>query len=361
MDWFRKLLGWETGPNNRPQDFGGSDDSRRHHDRWSDSSPFHRPGGGRDERDIFNDFWGERGGFKSPFGSMIQQMDEMMFEMMRDIHQSPEIHVYTYDEDDDGDETPGYTNPRDSMLKVPDSENTQPPGRPRIPPGGPRGPDLPFGPRGDYHDSQDIDGDNGDFEEFQGFGGSTFHGHPGNPFSMMDSILRSFGGGGFFGTFGHDSDGFPSGQNWSSRIDESPRESMLKSDTDLDSSISEELLKEGPKYEHPGSPAQIQPQPQPQLVPSTPGQPSVNFSYSSSTYSYVRKPDGSVEETRKYRDSSGREEVTVTTREPDSKRALPPAPSPNPTPPSPPGGIVPDPGHPGDPEYSAIFSRLFGK
>ncbi|XP_064103196.1 uncharacterized protein LOC135213170 [Macrobrachium nipponense] len=72
------------------------------------------------------------------------------------------------------------------------------------------------------------------------------------------------------------------------------------------------LLKNMPKYDPP-------------VVPGQPGisspesmetQPRIQQRYHSTSIVRIRRPDGSIEETRKYTDSTGREEVTVTQTQP---------------------------------------------
>merc|ERR1719369_469500 len=244
--------------------------------------------------------------------SVFGQMDEMfrhLDNMMRGMHLGPgqgagiQGAVITEIEEETAD---GARNPRDAMLKNPDSnsQRTPQPPQPHHPP--------PVNPQHQY------EGD--EFANFGAFGG---FGKVMDPFRMMEDFFRVFEG---RPAIPHLPGPDPAPVH--------PRDSAQKKDTDLDDSAPcgmAHLLDEGPKYEGtnqgsgkqaecdgqtcPGNPQSSTPQ-----QPGAPNQqtrPEMQTRFHSTSVIRVRKPDGSIEETRKYRDHTGREEVTVQRKEPD--------------------------------------------
>lgn len=153
-------------------------------------------------------------------------------------------------------------------------------------------------------------------------------------FSILDSLMESFVRIESFSRSSHlHRDNFPNEQPAMS-----PRDAMIKTDTDLDeqtesSGIDHLLSEHSPSYSYS---SESSPPVSPFWGPggdsgdqgcySSPSIPSndqhVHRSFTSTSIRRIVRPDGSVEERRTYRDSSGKEEVTVTEMDPSTAGPL---------------------------------------
>merc|ERR1719369_1171648 len=90
--------------------------------------------------------------------------------------------------------------------------------------------------------------------------------------------------------------------------EDQPRNMLLKhEDTDIDGEDAMKMLRSA-DFNH-GTPH----------VPSWKMSPNVSSGYQSTSIMIRTNPDGSIEETRKYKDHTGREEITTTVRQPDAE------------------------------------------
>jgi len=284
----------------------------------------YQPGGYGSYDDDFGDCHGDMTPPPPPphyMPSVFGQMDEMfrhLDNMMRGMHLGPgqgagiQGAVITEIEEETAD---GARNPRDAMLKNPDSSSQRTPQQPPQPHHPQPHHPPPVNPQQQY-EGDDL-GNFGAFGAFGGFGKVV------DPFRMMEDFFRVF-------------EGRPAIPHLPGpdQVPVHPRDSALKKDTDLDDSAPcgmGHLLDEGPKYEGTnqvsgkqgecdGQPCPINPilsATQQPGAANQPTRPELQTRFHSTSVIRVRKPDGSIEETRKYRDHTGREEVTVQRKEPD--------------------------------------------
>lgn len=338
MDWFRRMFGFpdrRSYPDDNPFRNPTWEEIMGNRDRM-EPPHMHRPG-------VYDDFFGP-GGPEDHFTSVFGQMDSMFQQldaMMQGLQQHPGHFVITEEPENPSEKLA----PRDFMLKAPDSDLAEEPGLPQ---------DRPLeGESQEGHQHWGPHGFSGGFGGFGGFHGGI-HGGLNDPFHMMEEFFhnfgRHFGGPSFEGPHGGGPPMLPGpGMDHS----DSNRDSVLKEDSDLDDRVSgglSQLLKEGPQYDSLNPPAGNTP-----FGPPDGGQlqPGIQRRFHSSTITRIRRPDGSIEETRKYRDSTGREEEVVTHYQPETEAS--------------PGGLLkpgeggrdgPEGGHHATPGPS-IFSWLF--
>lgn len=291
----------------------------------------YQPGGYGSYDDTFRDFHGldmtppPPGPPQHYMPSVFGQMDEMfrhLDTMMQGMHLGPgqgagiQGAVITEIEEETAD---SGRNPRDAMLKNPDGSSQRTPAAP---------PAAPYHhhPQGPVNPPHQYEGGD-EFANFGAFGAFGGFGKVMDPFRMMEDFFRVF-------------EGRPAIPHLPGpdQAPIHPRDSAVKKDTDLDDSAPcgmGHLLDEGPKYEGPvagsgkqgdcdgnnpqtsAGPQQQQQQPGGGGAACTPKQPEMQTRFHSTSVIRVRKPDGSIEETRKYRDHTGREEVTVQRKEAD--------------------------------------------
>ncbi|KAK7067074.1 hypothetical protein SK128_021690 [Halocaridina rubra] len=278
MDWFRKMFGFRDNrprpPENYPDDFQGGGSFSYGGDGYHDS-------------------------FSMEFGQiddMFHQLDSIM-QRFHGFHGHPgQVFI---SEEPDAENPTNSQPPRDSLLKTPDSQT---------PDGSYPQHTLPhrrspfYGPAISDHEDDGNDhfglGHGGRFGGFREFGMA-------DPFQMMEDIFKSFGRMPF--------DWNP-GTPMLPDPEDNPRNSVLKSDSDLDDRITggfSDLLKDMPGYNPPNV------QGQPSITTPKGYKPQVQQKYQSTSIVRIRKPDGSIEETRKYTDNTGREEMTVTHVQPE--------------------------------------------
>lgn len=323
MEWLRRLLGFHDRPGADGNPFGGPSwdeiveqrDSTNMKDSSDSQHPWEHFFHGGFSRDIFS----PPHDFEDPHLSVFGHMEDMFSHlegMMRELHRHPAWAL-----PDSTAELEPQT-PRDHMLKTPDSDPSEammgP--APQHPSYGYNGEDQSA-----QHDPEDFSADPFIFSPhcffdsiFQNFGM-----HPGKtPFSENLPIIGS-----------------------APDLGEHSRESLIKKeDSDIDERVSGDLSKlpEGrPGYSH-----ELPQTPNSQRSPwsrlESPGapQPEVRHKFYSQSIVTIRRPDGSIEETKKYTDSTGREEVTVTHKQPD-------------------GGSLPQPEGSADQVHPSIFSWFF--
>lgn len=260
--------------------------------------------------------------FDESFSSVFGQMDDMFHQldaMMRGFHTPGQMMITEIPDDPS---SPQRRSPRDFLLKVPDSEGSDGGGGSsgRPPEHVPQDKRSSIFGYSDPHRGGSEDGDDLD----------NYHRHDGgfttlDPRSMMDHIFKSFSWGISGSLFG----GYQESDGLTDSADDSGQPSadaVRKEDSDLDDRITgglSQLLKDGPRYWYgatgdsgQGDPSYIQSE-------TVQPQPGVHHSYRSTSIVRIRRPDGSVEETKKYTDSSGREEVVVTHSHPDTSSAHP--------------------------------------
>lgn len=264
------------------------------------------------------------GEYEDSFSSVFGQMDDMFRQLdsiMQGFHGGGYPGQVIITESPDFEDSSDDQSPRESLLKKPDGGVPERGPSPRH-----RFPHF----RSPFHGPviSDPEEEGSDFDENgqAGIGPGGFGGGRGggdfqefgmaDPFQMMEEFFKSFGGGGGFGVipFGEHPGVpmLPKPGGGGGESGENPRDSVVKKeDVDLDDRITggfSDLLKDMPKYDPPvipGQPSMTQPQPR------------VQHRYHSTSVVRIRRPDGSVEETRKYTDSTGREEVTVTHTQPE--------------------------------------------
>lgn len=367
MDWFRRIFGYSDQLQKDGKPFKDPTweeilENRNNSDRsQKDANPFRDPSweeilGNRNHSDRFQatddlfsgsfyneDLFTHPKEFEDSFTSVFGQMDDMFRQlnlMFQGFHEHQDQMMIT---DVPGSHVPSERRaPRDFLLKVPDSKqsddsNNFPERQSSDQPHSPY-----FGPIHPHHGPED-ENDDEELRSFDSFG----------DFTIFDDIFKSFGGiigrtpGGF-----SDFDAFPD-RGMDSR-DHSRESVMKKEDSDLDSRISgdvSQMLKEGPKYESPtrsGSDHSNIVQPETHQP-----QPRIHQIYRSKSVVRIRQPDGSIEETTKYVDSSGREEVIVTRTQPDGGRSQDHPLLPDQGGPDGPGE------HPQAPFHPSFFSRIF--
>ncbi|XP_068248205.1 HCLS1-associated protein X-1-like isoform X2 [Palaemon carinicauda] len=250
----------------------------------------------------------DMGGYEDSFSSVFGQMDDMFRQLdsiMQNFHGYQE-NVFITDSPDFNSPSESQS-PRDSFLKKPDggsgNDNSSKLHGPYPPPIF----NIPSITKPDQG-SDDLDIGHDDMDPVIEYDMR-------DPFNMVEDFIKSFGGVFGMAPFGENR-GVPMLPGPARKPDESPRDAFVKKeDTDLDNRITGDfsnLLKDMPKYDPPVIPGQ----------PSTSGpeslqpQPRIQQRYHSTSIVRIRRPDGSVEETRKYTDSSGREEVIVTHTQP---------------------------------------------
>ncbi|KAF2350931.1 hypothetical protein FHG87_018313 [Trinorchestia longiramus] len=236
-------------------------------------------------------------GFMDSF-QQIEQMMGMLQRVMSDFDfKEPDGYPPLMPSPSNSPDASQNLTPRDRFLKTPDSH-------------------LPSSPQNE-NDSE-CPGDSSVVRRPHEFYPDALHDHSsfsgfgfGSIFRMMDELMKPFSTNDFL----RPGDGFPSGPELHPQA---PREALLKQDQDLDKRPVQELLKEGPGFsgvypEH----GQTQPSVQP---------PTLRSNFTSTSISRTLRSDGVIEERRTYRDSSGREEVTVTEVDPATAQSLVPNP-----------------------------------
>ncbi|KAG7175428.1 uncharacterized protein LOC121858358 [Homarus americanus] len=321
MDWLRRFIGFhdrsqqDANPLRNPT----WEEIRRSEGTPPSAGPFV---GGDDDFTPFKDF-------ESSYSSLFNEMDNMLrqFNMMMEDFQRHPGQVITklpaIDEDPSD-----HKSPRDFLLKEPDSEpsedsNNPPDGHTPHHPYSPYfGPTHPYSGPADDDDDGENDGYHDEFHRFGGgFGIQVF-----DPHRMIDDFFKDFGGWNF-------GEMQPFGENPDSHALPGPgtdsgghsRDSLIKKeDTDLDDRITgglSQLLKEekGPSYSYDAPPTSPDSSVPNVIQPETDrSQPGIRGSYRSTSIVRIRRSDGTIEETKRYTDSSGREEVIVTHSQPDN-------------------------------------------
>ncbi|KAK3866506.1 hypothetical protein Pcinc_027968 [Petrolisthes cinctipes] len=252
----------------------------------------------------FDPFFGHMSEVFGQMDSMFSQMDNIM----RGFHQHTPGHVVITEIPDTSTmrpqlDPPDHRNtPRDHLLKVPDSDPTHT-----------QLPHSSIQQQQQRPDSDDDDNNNNDNNNIFGDGGGGIGGM--DPMSVFERFFGGLGLGTGSSLFGDRPD-----VSWPGGDDDQPnphhsRHSLLKTDSDLDDKDVSQIFKEGPGYSYgPGHNNKEGPQ-------YGYGPDSEPRSQSRSVFrSTVRitRPDGTVREETKYRDSSGREEVTITDTQPDN-------------------------------------------
>ncbi|XP_063889524.1 uncharacterized protein LOC135116171 isoform X3 [Scylla paramamosain] len=291
MDWLRKLLGYHGRPREDDNPFRSPtwDEIRNQRDMkdLQDSQEMQHPWGHFFHGDMF-----------SPHQELFGQVDDMfsrLEDMMKEMHRHPAWAL------PDLQTEPEPQNPRDFMLKVPDDDQAR-----TVPAPAPRHP---------LHGHEDeMPGSQSGHDDFsQHRNPFTF-----SPHSFFDGIFQQFGMHPSETPFpGH----LPEIGPGSDHEDHSRESLMKKEDSDIDDRVLGDLSKlpeGGPGYSH-GLPQIVEPRRSPWSHPESPGSPhaGVRHKFYSQSIVTIRRPDGSIEETKKYSDSTGREEVIVTHKQPE--------------------------------------------
>lgn len=308
MEWLRRMFGYS--------DRYGSEHKPYRSPTWEeifDNRNFDdRP---QAPNDPFKDFHMggtysfDMGGYEDSFSSVFGQMDDMFRQLDSIMQNFHGYHGNVFITDGPEFDNPSESqSPRDSFLKKPDGEPDND-SSPR--PQGPNRPHVFIGPSmaNPEQGRDDLSPPGHDnIDQMLEFGIR-------DPFDMVEDFFKSFGGVFRMAPFGENRGGVPMLPGPGGEPEENPRDALVKRDTDLDDKITGDfsnLLKNMPKYDPP-------------VVPGQPGisspesmqtQPRIQQRYHSTSIVRIRRPDGSIEETRKYTDSTGREEVTVTHTQP---------------------------------------------
>lgn len=289
MEWLRKLFGYHYRP--------GEDDNPFRSPTWdeiikqrdlkdSQDSQMQHPWG-----PFFHD------GFP-PHQELFGQVDDMfsrLEDMMKEMHSHPAWALPELQAE------PEPQTPRDFMLKVPDNDETR-----TVPPPAPH---------------QRLHGHEDEMPGFQsGYDDFSQHANPftSSPHIFFDGIFKQFGMNPSEAPF---PDHLPEIGPGSNPEEHSRKSLMKKEDSDIDDRVLGDLSKlpeGGPGYSH-RLPQTQEPEGSPWSHPVPPGSPyaGVRHKFYSHSIVTIRRPDGSIEETKKYSDSTGREEVTVTHKQPE--------------------------------------------
>ncbi|XP_018027260.1 HCLS1-associated protein X-1 isoform X2 [Hyalella azteca] len=300
MEFFRRVFGFNSVPNEDRF-------SERNHmdEEYPYFTPFtfpffNHPNSEAWESSSPNGYYHQEYGSIDPFQQMHQMMEMLDRAMSSMDFLDPGYHsqLMPPPNSSPGPSTP--LSPRDRFLKTPDS---------LLPPEA-----LPDSatPSQDSHEALD-DSTTQEFHHHEVMPFQNPHGSFGfgSIFRMMDEMLRPFSRGDTMRPYNEPD--VPEGYGLHSPP---ARENLLKEDQDLDKQPRnnlQELLKDGPGYS--GAPA-----------PLIPHEPTVRRSFTSTSISRTVRPDGVIEERRTYRDSSGKEEVTVTEIQPGTASSLVPDP-----------------------------------
>nr|XP_045610552.1 HCLS1-associated protein X-1-like isoform X1 [Procambarus clarkii] len=316
MDWFNKLFGFrerskeDVNPFRRP-----TWEEIVEKEKYSNGMP-------RSDELFSSDLYSDRSFFspgdsEDSFSSVFHQMDDMFRQldiMMKGFHGHPGQMMIT---DIPDSETSERKSPRDYLLKVPDSDSQDGVDQPSK-----HTPQHPhshyFGGVGPYHGHAEDNYQEGNiyFDESHSFGGFGLF----DPHGMIDNFFKNFGWGLQGTPFGE----FPNPHTLPGS-DEDPTDHNAgsagkKEDLDLDDRVTgglSQLLKDGPSYSYESSPSPGSNHPLVTQPETTQPHSGVQQSYRSTSIVRIRRPDGTIEETKKYVDSSGREEVVVTHTQPD--------------------------------------------
>lgn len=301
MDWFRRLFGYHDRPRDDGNPFRGPswDEIVKQRDSQNsqDSHNLQHPGPGEH---FFHDGFPNSDWFP-PHQEFFGQMDDMfsqLEDMMKEMHRHPAWAM------PESMPEPEPQTPRDFMLKTPDSD---PAGT--VP--------APTPHKSPYGNGDDAWSSRSGQEDY------TQHSVPFNfigPHSFFGRIFQDFGlhpgETPFHGPLPEIGPG-PEPEDHS-------RESLMKrKDSDIDDRVSGDLSRlpeGGPGYSQ-DLPQPREPRLSPWSQPETPASPhsGVRHKFYSQSIVTIRRPDGSIEETKKYSDSTGREEVTVTHKQPEDE------------------------------------------